>query len=88
MREQMMNTTTKMSLVGTHGHRYICKGLITGDVYTDDKLPRILKALRIATGYTFKIPHGNKVRTLILEEGICIITDNGVALYEITIERW
>ena len=82
MKEQKMNTN------GEHGHRYVCKGCLTGEVYTDEKLPPILKTLRIATNYTFKIPHGNKVRTLILEEGVCRIVYNGVTLYEITIKRW
>lgn len=82
MKEQMMNTASE------HGYRYICKCILTGEVYTDSKLPRILKTLREETNHTFKIPHGNKVRTLILEQGICEIKYEGMALYEITIERW
>ena len=73
-----------------HGHQYVCKtiqGIANGEIRINEKLPPILKALRIETDYTFKIPHGNKVRTLILEEGICRI-DGGEYVYEITIERW
>ena len=70
-----------------HGHLYICKIIHTGEVLSCPKLPPILKALREITGYTFKVPHGNKVRTMILEEGICIV-DDGAHIYEITIEKW
>ena len=74
---------------GMHGHQYMCRVIATRDIVVCDKLPPILKALREDTGHTFKIPHGNKVRTLIIEEGMCIIyNDNGKALYEITIKRW
>ena len=71
-------------------HRYVCK--VTADNGThyfinDPKLPRILKELRERTGYEYKIPHGNKVRTLILEQGVCRIEHNGYQ-YDITIERW
>jgi hypothetical protein len=71
-------------------HEYVCKNLVTGTVYRNPKLPLILKMLREETGYTFKVPHGNKVRTLILEQGICridymFITEHH---YEITIERF
>lgn len=82
MNEQMINTASE------HGHRYVCKGHLTGEVYIDSKLPRILKTLREVTNHTFKIPHGNKVRTLILEQGVCEIEYEGMALYGITIERW
>ena len=70
-----------------HGHQYVCKAIRTGEILMCEKLPPILKALREATGYTFKVPHGNKVRTLILEEGICVVT-NGEDIYEITINKW
>ena len=73
----------------THGHKYICCVVGTGEIYEYEKLPRLLKRLREETGYTFKVPHGNKVRTLILEDGKCIIYGNyGRKLYEVTIERW
>lgn len=72
----------------THGHKYICVSVETGIVYECEKLPPILKALREATGYTFKIPHGNRVRTMILEEGVCTIYNGDKRLYEITIDRW
>ena len=72
----------------THGHQYVCKEVkATGVIYMNEKLPPILKMLRRDTGYTFKVPHGNKVRTMILEDGVCII-DDGEYRYEITIERW
>ena len=70
-----------------HGHLYVCKVIHTGEILSCPKLPPILKALREITGYNFKIPHGNKVRTLILEDGICIIY-NGEDTYEITVDRW
>ena len=70
---------------GEHGHQYECK--IIHKILTCEKLPPILRALREATGYTFKVPHGNKVRTLILEEGVCRI-ENGDDVYEITVDRW
>lgn len=73
----------------THGHKYVCCVAETGEIYEYEKLPRLLKRLREETGYTFKIPHGNKVRTLILENGKCDIYSNyRRKLYEITIERW
>ena len=70
-----------------HGHQYKCRNIHTGEVLMCEKLPPILKALREITGYTFKVPHGNKVRTMILEEGICVI-QNGLDIYEVTIDRW
>ena len=85
MSKQMISSV-KMH-TGEHGHQYECKALRTGEILTCEKLPPILKALREATGYTFKVPHGNKVRTLILEEGVCRI-ENGDDVYEITIDRW
>lgn len=68
-------------------HRYVCKVVPTGEVLSNPKLPPILKELRERTGYQYKIPHGNKVRTLILEQGICSIEYNKYR-YDITIERW
>ena len=75
-------------------HSYVCKKTVA---VTDElecihtiesvKLPPILKELREETGYQYKIPHGNKVRTLILEQGVCHI-DCGKYQYDITIERW
>ena len=82
MNEQKINTTKY------NGHEYRVLNVKTGLVTINEKLPPLLKMLREATGYTFKIPHGNKVRTLILEEGICYIINDGIVLYEITIERW
>lgn len=73
-----------------HGHEYVCTTIKQNnkvEVITSEKLPPILRKLRKDTNYTFKVPHGNKVRTLILEEGICIIND-GNTKYEITIKRW
>ena len=82
MNAQMMNST------GTgHGHQYRLRNLYTGEVWTNEKLPPLLKLLRMATDYTFKVPHGNKVRTLILEQGYCIIEYASIQ-YEVTIERW
>lgn len=71
-----------------NGHKYVCLNIKTGGVYENEKLPPILKILRTETNYTFKIPHGNKIRTMILEEGICIIYDGEKELYRITIVRW
>lgn len=91
MKEQMMN----MDIIHKteHGHRYVVKEIWCEHelpvIYTDIKLPPLLKKLREDTDYTYKVPHGNKVRTIILEEGICRIAvpDSGT-IYEITIERW
>lgn len=69
------------------GHRYICRLLGTREVWYCDKLPPILKMLRKRSEDTYfapRIPHGNRVRTDILETGVCRIEDS----YEITIERW
>lgn len=90
MSKQMMNSVKMHD--GEHGHQYECKIIHNGEIpwyeiLTCEKLPPILRALREATGYTFKVPHGNKVRTLILEEGICRI-ENGDDVYEITVDRW
>ena len=85
MGKQMINNAKMHN--EEHGHQYECKILHTGEILTCEKLPPILKALRETTGYTFKIPHGNKVRTLILEEGMCRI-ETGDDIYEITINRW
>ena len=86
MKEQKKNPAYWLE---EHGHEYVCEDIATGIVIVSNKLPPILKDLRIATDYTFKIPHGNKVRTLILEEGMCIIKDNeDTELYKITIKRW
>lgn len=85
MNKQMMNSAIVHE--EEHGHQYVCKVVRTNEILACPKLPPILKALREITGYTFKVPHGNKVRTLILEEGICII-QNGLDTYEITIDRW
>lgn len=82
MNEQKMNLTGRVK----PGHNYVCRNLITKEILRDPKLPPILKILRERTNYTFKIPHGNKVRTLILEEGVCRIEYPGIH-YEITIER-
>lgn len=71
----------------TYNHRYMCKVVPTGEVLSNPKLPLILKELRERTGYQYKIPHGNKVRTLILEQGVCHI-EYGEYQYNITIERW
>lgn len=91
MNEQMM----KMDIIHKteHGHKYVVREIRHGhmicSVYKNDKLPPLLKKLREDTGYTYKIPHGNKVRTIILEEGICrIAVPNSGIIYEITIERW
>ena len=86
----MINNTKIHS--GEHGHQYECKMIHKGEVgwyeiLACEKLPPILKVLRDTTGHNFKVPHGNKVRTLILEEGICRI-ENGDDIYEITIDRW
>lgn len=70
-----------------NGHKYICRILGTREVWYCDKLPPILKMLRKRSEDIYfvpKIPHGNRVRTDILETGVCRIED----LYEITIERW
>ena len=70
-----------------HGHNYVCKSLKTGEQWCCVKLPPILKILRQESEDMYfgcKIPHGNRVRTDILESGICRIQD----IYEITIERW
>lgn len=85
MGKQMINSVIMHN--GDHGHQYICKVIRTGEILACPKLPPILKALREVTGYTFKVPHGNKVRTMILEEGICII-HNGQDTYEVTVDRW
>lgn len=69
------------------GHCYVCEELSTGEVLCCDKLPPILKILRKNTGYTYQIPHGNKVRTMILEQGSCDI-DAGIYQYRITVDRW
>ena len=72
-------------------HNYVCNDLVTGIVIRHHKLPLILKYLREETNYTFKVPHGNKVRTLILEQGICRIDYEFINIkhhYEITIERY
>ena len=90
MNKQMISRTmNRNSRIHTekHGHQYMCKVLQTGEILVCEKLPPILKALREITDYTFKVPHGNKVRTLILEDGVCVIM-NGNDIYEITIERW
>lgn len=84
----MSKLTNDKILEQEHGHMYECQNLLTGEVYIHTKLPPILKTLREETGYTFKIPHGNKVRTLILEEGICTITNENMALYSIIVKRW
>lgn len=68
-------------------HRYVCKIIPTKEVLVGPKLPPILKELRERTGYEYKIPHGNKVRTLILEQGVCHIECGGYQ-YDITVERW
>lgn len=83
MSKQTMNTYTRYN-----GHEYRVLEMGTGHVYTNEKLPPLLKKLREDTGYTFKIPHGNKVRTLILEEGVCHIYNGDILMYEITIDRW
>ena len=83
MVKQMTNTHTKYN-----GHEYKVLEVGTGSVYINEKLPPLLKKLREDTGFTFKIPHGNKVRTLILEEGICYIYNGDILMYEITIDRW
>lgn len=74
----------------TYSHRYVCVvTLANGEVdhyLSCPKLPPILKALREVTGYQYKIPHGNKVRTFILEQGVCHI-ECGEYHYNITIER-
>lgn len=80
------NRCTKV-YADVHGHMYKCRNIRTEDVIMCGKLPPILKALREITNYTFKVPHGNKVRTLILEQGVCIVA-NGEDTYEITIDRW
>lgn len=77
MNKQMIN----------HKYVYKCEDMETGLIMTGVKLPPILKALREATNYTFKIPHGNRVRTFILEEGSCVIYDKGKILYIITMEE-
>lgn len=74
-------------------HTYRCCVLSVGSevdhVYECPKLPVILKAIRIDTDNRFKIPHGNKVRTLILEQGECRIEDPEThEMYVITIRRW
>lgn len=73
------------------GHEYECMIINEStqeiDTIASEKLPPILRKIRKDTGYTFKVPHGNKVRTLILEQGICIIK-HGDMRYEITIYRW
>lgn len=90
MSKQMITSTKNINARihnGTHGHQYKCRNIHTGEVLMCEKLPPILKALREITNYTFKVPHGNKVRTMILEEGLCIV-QNGSDIYEITIDRW
>lgn len=85
-----MNAQKKNFTDEKPSHEYVCKNLVTGTVYRSPKLPPILKMLRIETGYTFKVPHGNKVRTLILEQGVCRIDYMFISEhhYEITIERF
>ena len=70
-----------------HGHVYVCEVDPTGEVLENEKLPPILKVLRERTNYEYKIPHGNRVRTTILENGYCIIPGNGET-YKITVRRW
>lgn len=68
---------------------YRCETTSTGAYMESEKLPPILKALRNITEYRFKIPHGNKVRTLILEQGACCIVDPFTdEMYIITVRRW
>jgi hypothetical protein len=74
-------------------HMYKCTVLSKDSeidhVYECPKLPVILKAIKVDTDYRFKIPHGNKVRTLILEQGSCHIVDPDTnEEYIITIRRW
>ena len=87
--QMMINTDSRYVRVNTeaHGHQYKCYSVRTRETIVCEKLPPILKALRETTNYTFKVPHGNKVRTMILEEGICIIQSTS-DVYEITIDRW
>lgn len=70
-----------------HGHMYVCEIDSTGEVLQNDKLPPILRTLRERTNHEYKIPHGNKVRTMIIEQGACIITCNE-EVYRITVKRW
>ena len=72
-----------------HEHTYICYDLKTNEIIQREKLPPILKIIRIENDYAFKVPHGNRIRTMILEEGVCYIYDDfGEQRYVITIERW
>lgn len=76
-----------MDVTPTGNHEYKCKILGTREVWCCDKLPPILKMLRKRSEDIYfapKIPHGNRVRTDILETGVCRIDD----LYEITVVRW
>lgn len=82
------NEMMKMDIIHeeTNEYEYVCS-MSTGEIIASRKLPVILKRLREYTGYNYKVPHGNKVRTIILEHGVCRITD-GNDIYEITIKRW
>lgn len=58
-------------------------------VMHSSKLPEILKKVRMDTNYMYKVPHGNKVRAIILQEGMCRLSIPDLQLiYEITIMRW
>jgi hypothetical protein len=72
-------------------HRYKCvyRNPITGEErhLTCEKLPPILKVIRREIKEMSTIPHGNKVRAIILEEGIYEFTNDNIVC-KIIIERW
>lgn len=74
-------------------YKYVClvvnKDGKVDHFHESENLQAIMKAIRTDTEHKFKIPHGNKVRAIMLEQGDCNIidpfTDN---LYKISINRW
>ena len=70
---------------------YYARSLTTGEViYCDDSLIPIMARIR----KDIKAPHGNKVRTQIIEHGMCIIDGYGKKYkdtyysWAVYVERW
>lgn len=58
-------------------------------IHECESLQVIMRKVRDETGHKFKIPHGNRVRAIMLEQGICHIIDPFTdILYNFSVRRW
>lgn len=58
-------------------------------IHESENLQAIMRAIRTDTEHKFKIPHGNRVRAIMLEQGDCNIIDPFTnILYKISVRRW